>query len=55
MCIGSVCQESEDLSISLSISRLWIDMFHLIFDYLGHVVVRSLLKQMSAVALCSGP
>ena len=27
ICVGKVCQESEDLSVLLSMSYLWIDMF----------------------------
>ena len=42
ICIGRVCQESEDLSVPLSMSCLWIDMLYLIFDYICHVVVRNL-------------
>jgi len=44
MRIGRVYQESEDLSVSLSMSCLWTDMFHLIFNYSCHVVVRSLFQ-----------
>jgi len=42
ICIGRVCQESEDLLVPLSMSCLRVDMFHLIFDYFCHVIVRSL-------------
>jgi len=42
ICIGRVCQESEDLLVPLSMWCLWIDMFYLIFDYFFHVVARSL-------------
>jgi len=42
ICIGRVCQESEDLSVPLRMSCLWVDVLHLIFDYFCHVVVRSL-------------
>ena len=51
ICIGRVCQESEDLSVPLSMSCLWIDMIHLIFDYFCHVVVSSLfhVSMMSKV------
>jgi len=42
ICIGRVCQESEDLSVQLSMSCLWVNVLHLIFDYFCHVVVRSL-------------
>jgi len=33
---------SEDLSVPLKMSCLWIDMFHLILKYLCYVFVRSL-------------
>jgi len=42
MCSGRVCQESEDLMVPLSVSCLWISMFHHIFNYFCHAVVRSL-------------
>jgi len=50
---GRMCQESEDLSVPLSMSCLWIDMFHLIFDYFCHVAVRSLfhVSTMSKVTV----
>ena len=53
LCIGRVCQESEDLSVLLSMSCLWIDMFHVIFDYFCLVVVCSLfhVSTMSKVAV----
>ena len=41
ICIGRVCQESEDPSVLLSMSCLWVNVLHLIFDYFCHVVVRS--------------
>ena len=44
ICISRVCQESEDLSGPLSMSCLWINLFHLIFDSFCHVVVRSLFQ-----------
>jgi len=51
--IGTVCQESEDLSVSLSMSCLWVDVLHLIFDFFCHVVERSLfhVSTMSKVAV----
>jgi len=50
--IGRVCQESEDLSVPLSMSCLWVDVLHLIFDYFCHIVVRSLFHvSMSKVAM----
>jgi len=53
ICIGRVCQKSEDLSVPLSLSCLWIDMFHLVFDYFCHIVVRSLfhVSTMSKVTM----
>jgi hypothetical protein len=53
ICIGRVCQESEDLSVPLSMSCLWVDVLDLIFDYFCHVVVRSLfhVSTMSKVAV----
>jgi len=53
ICIGRVCQESGDLSVPLSMSCLWVDVLHLIFDYFCHVVVRSLfhVSTMSKVAV----
>jgi len=39
-----VCQESEDLSVPVSMSCPCIDMFHLIFDYFCHVFVRNLFQ-----------
>jgi len=42
ICIGRVCQESEDLLVPLSMSCLWVDVLHLIFDNFCHVVVHSL-------------
>ena len=53
ICMGRVCQESEGFSVPLSMSCLWIDIFHLIFDYLCHVVVSSLfhVSMMSKVAV----
>ena len=70
ICVGRVCQESEDLSVPLSMSCLCVDVLYLIFDF--HVVVCSLFHVLtmskvavkllvekcfvpiSAVALCSG-
>jgi len=51
--IGRVCQESEDLLVPPSMSCLWVDVLHLIFDYFCHVVVRSLfhVSTMSKVAV----
>jgi len=40
--IGGVSLESEDLLVLLSMSCRWIEQFHLIFNYLCYVVVRSL-------------
>jgi len=53
ICIGRVCKESEDLSVPLSMSCLWVDVLQLIFDYLCHVVVHSLfhVSTMSKVAV----
>ena len=53
ICLGRVCQESEDLSVPLSMSCRWVDVLHLIFDYFCHVVVRSLfhVSAMSKVAM----
>ena len=50
--IGRVCQESVDLSVQLSMSCLWIDMFYLIFKNFCYVV-RSLfyVSTMSNVAV----
>jgi len=42
ICVGRVCQESEDLSVPLSMPCLCVDVLYLIFDYFCHVVVRSL-------------
>ena len=39
---GRVCQESEDLSVPLTMSCLCVDVLYLIFNYFCHVVVRSL-------------
>jgi len=47
ICMGRVCQESEGFSVPLSMSCLWIDMFHLIFDYFCHVVVRILFHVLT--------
>ena len=33
ICVGRVCQESEDLSVSLSMSCLCVDVLYLIFDF----------------------
>jgi len=44
ICVGRVCQESEDLSVPLSISCLCVHVLHLIFDYFCHIVVRSLFR-----------
>ena len=53
ICLGRVCQESEDLSVPLSMSCRWVDVLHLIFNYFCHVVVRSLfhVSAMSKVAI----
>ena len=53
ICIGKVCPKSEDLSVPLSMSCLWMDMFHLILDYFYHIVVRSLfhVSTMSKVTM----
>jgi len=53
VCIGRECQDSEGLLVPLSMSCLWIDMFHLIFNYFCHVVVRSLfhVSTMSKVTV----
>jgi len=53
ICVGRVCQESEDLSVPLSMSCLCVDVLYLIFDYFCHVVVRSLfhVSTMSKVAV----
>ena len=53
ICIGTVCQESEDLSVPLSMSCLWVGVLHLIFDYFCHVVVCSLchVSTMKKVAV----
>ena len=53
ICVGRVCQESEDLSVPLSMSCLWVDVLYLIFDYVCHVVVHSLfhVSTMSKVAV----
>ena len=50
--IGRVCQESVDLSVQLSMSCLWIDMFSMIFKNFCYVV-RSLfyVSTMSNVAV----
>ena len=60
ICVGRVCQESEDLSVLLSMSCLWVDVLHLIFDYFCHVVVCSLFHvsstaqvSVSLVSLCN--
>jgi len=52
-CVGRVCQESEDLSVPLSMSCLCVDVLYLIFDYFCHVVVRSLfhVSTMSKLAV----
>jgi len=47
ICIGRVCQEREDLSVRLSMSCLWIDLFHPIFNYFCHVVVCSLFHDLT--------
>jgi len=39
ICIGKVCQESEDLAVPLGLLSLRIDMFHLIFNCFCHVGV----------------
>ena len=51
--IGSVCQESEDFSVPLSMMCLWVDVLHLIFDYSCHVDVHSLfhVSTMSKVTV----
>jgi len=53
ICVGSVCQESEDLSVLLSMSCLCVDVLYLIFIYFCHVVVCSLfhVSTMSNVAV----
>jgi len=53
ICIGRVCQESEYLSVPLSMSCLWVDVLYLIFEKNCHVVVRSLfhVSTMSKVAV----
>ena len=53
ICIGTVCQESEDLSVPMSMSCLWVDVLHLIFGYFCHVVVCSLfhVSTLSKVAV----
>jgi len=40
--IGGVSSESKDLLVLLSMLCRWIELFHLIFNYLCYVVVRSL-------------
>ena len=64
ICVGRVCQESEDLSVPLTMSCLCVDVLYLIYDYFCHVVVHSLFHvstlskvaggERCAVALCSG-
>jgi len=44
ICISRVCQESKDLLVLLSMSCLWIEVFHLIFNYFCQVVVCSLFR-----------
>ena len=53
ICVGRVCQESEDLSVPLSMSCFCVDVLYLIFDYFCQVVVRSLfhVSTMSNVAV----
>jgi len=33
ICVGRVCQESEDLAVPLSMSCLCVDVLYLIFNY----------------------
>jgi len=53
ICVGRVCQESEDLSVPLSMSCLCVDVLYLIVERFCHVVVRSLFHVliMSKVAV----
>jgi len=53
ICVGRVCQESEDFSVPPSMSCLCVSVLYLIFDYFCHVVVRSLFHvlTMSKVAV----
>ena len=53
ICVGRVCQKSEDLSVPLTMSCLRVDVLYLIFNYICHVVVRSLfhVSTMSKVAV----
>jgi len=50
ICIGRVCQESENLSVQLSMSCFWL---YMIFYYFCHIVVRGLffISTMSEVAV----